>query len=72
MPRETRYRVIAAVNAPKDRELVKSVAPDAFAISWRGKTAMQAGIFSSRSRAQEMLKMLSKIGLKATIEPIEN
>lgn len=72
LPRETRYRVIAAVNAPKDRELVKSVAPDAFAISWRGKTAMQAGIFSSRSRAQEMLKMLSKIGLKATIEPIEN
>ncbi|MFQ4141824.1 DUF1565 domain-containing protein [Chlorogloeopsis sp. ULAP02] len=67
-----RYRVMAAVQTQKDQELVRFLAPGAFATSWQGKAAMQVGVFSSRSNAEQMLKILNNNGLQATMELIGN
>ncbi|MDM9381360.1 DUF1565 domain-containing protein [Chlorogloeopsis sp. ULAP01] len=67
-----RYRVMAAVQTQKDQELVRFLAPGAFATSWQGKAAMQVGVFSSRSNAEQMLKILNDNGLQATMELIGN
>ncbi len=67
-----RYRVLAAVQTQQDRELVKLLAPGAFATSWQGKAAMQVGVFSSRPNAEQMLKILNNNGLQATMELIGN
>ncbi|MCP6762491.1 MAG: DUF1565 domain-containing protein [Fischerella sp. CENA71] len=66
----TRYRVIAEVQTQRDQELVRFLAPGSFPTFWEGKAVMQAGVFSNRYNAEQMLAILNNNGLKTVIEPI--
>ncbi|MEH2077006.1 MAG: DUF1565 domain-containing protein [Nostoc sp.] len=65
-----RYRVVVPLFTDKDKDLVRSLAPGAFATVWEGQRVMQAGVFSSEYNAKEMLKTLSSKGLRAIMEPL--
>ncbi|MEH2444484.1 MAG: DUF1565 domain-containing protein [Nostoc sp.] len=65
-----RYRVVVPLATDKDKDLVRSLAPDAFLTVWDGQRVMQAGVFSSEYNAKEMLKTLSSKGLRAIMEPL--
>ncbi|MEH2119152.1 DUF1565 domain-containing protein [Nostoc sp.] len=65
-----RYRIVVPLFTDKDKDLVRSLAPDAFPTVWQGQRVMQAGVFSSEYNAKEMLKTLSSNGLRAIMEPL--
>ncbi len=65
-----RYRVIVQVVNERDPDLVRYLVPGAFSTVWQGRSVMQAGVFSSRYNADEMLKVLNTNGLRAMIEPL--
>ncbi|MEH1909237.1 MAG: DUF1565 domain-containing protein [Nostoc sp.] len=65
-----RYRVVVPLFTDRDKDLVRSLAPGAFPTVWQGQRVMQAGVFSSAYNAKEMLKTLSKNGLRAIMEPL--
>ncbi|MEM7579254.1 MAG: DUF1565 domain-containing protein [Cyanobacteria bacterium P01_A01_bin.80] len=62
------YKVIVEAVTPKQQELVKFIVPDAFRTRRRGKRVMQAGIFSNRDKASELVRVFKNNGLKARIE----
>lgn len=63
-----RYRVLVeAENAPT-QEKVRSLVPGSFRVIAKGKTIMQAGAFSDRSKADEVAQLLTSNGLKAKVE----
>ena len=64
-----RYRVIVEIANQSEQEKVRSIAPGAFATVWQGRGVMQAGVFSSRYNANEMLKLLNRNGLRGVISP---
>ncbi|MBD2439495.1 DUF1565 domain-containing protein [Nostoc sp. FACHB-110] len=68
--RGTRYRIIVEVTNDKEQQLVRFVAPGAFSTIWQGRKVMQAGVFSDRANADEMLKTLTSNGLKTIMEPL--
>jgi parallel beta-helix repeat protein len=68
--RSVRYRVIVPVTNNQQREVVLSVAPDAFSKIWQGSRVMQVGVFSSQDTASEMVQILSSKGLRAYMEPL--
>ncbi|MEH2371933.1 DUF1565 domain-containing protein [Nostoc sp.] len=65
-----RYRVVVPLATDKDKDLVRILAPGAFPTVWQGERVMQAGVFSNEYNAKEMLKTLSKNGLRAIMEPL--
>ncbi len=65
------YRVIVEAVTLRQQELVKFIVPDAFRTLRRGKRVMQAGIFSSRDKAKELVKKFQNNGLKAGIEAMK-
>ncbi|MEO0683979.1 MAG: right-handed parallel beta-helix repeat-containing protein, partial [Cyanobacteria bacterium J06649_11] len=62
------YRVIVEAVTRKQQELVKFIVPDAFRTLRRGKRVMQAGIFSDRDKANNLIRIFKNNGLKARIE----
>jgi parallel beta-helix repeat protein len=64
-----RYRVIVEIANQSEQERVRSIAPGAFATVWQGRGVMQAGVFSSRYNANEVLKLLNRNGLRGVISP---
>jgi parallel beta-helix repeat protein len=64
-----RYRVIVEIANQSEQDLVRSIAPGAFATVWQGRGVMQAGIFSSRYNANEVLKLINRNGLRGVISP---
>lgn len=68
---DSRYRVIVEALTPRQQELVKFIVPDAFRTSRRGKRVMQAGIFSSRNKANDLVRKFKNNGLKAGIEAMK-
>jgi hypothetical protein len=64
-----RYRVMVEIANQSEQNLVRSIAPGAFATVWQGRGVMQAGVFSSRYNANEMLKLLNRKGLRGMISP---
>jgi len=68
--RGTRYRVIVEVANEREQELVRFVAPGAFSTIWQGRKVMQAGVFSNKANADEILKTLTSNGLRTIIEPL--
>lgn len=65
-----RYRVVVEASSEKEQELVKLLAPGAFSTIWQGRRVMQAGVFSNRYNADEMLKILNSSGLRSIVEPL--
>ncbi|WGV28959.1 DUF1565 domain-containing protein [Halotia branconii] len=64
------YRVVVEVATDRERDLVRLFAPEAFSTIWQGRKVMQAGVFSNRYNADEMLKKLSSNGLRSIVEPL--
>lgn len=60
-----KFRVVAD---PADAALLKSIVPDAFVTYAGGRSVLQAGAFSERSKANELLETLISRGIKASIE----
>lgn len=71
VPQTSRYRVFVEVRTPRDRDLVKYLAPGAFIREWRGKSAMQAGVFNAPNKAKALVKIFKNNGLRAAVEPIK-
>ncbi|MBW4647730.1 MAG: DUF1565 domain-containing protein [Kastovskya adunca ATA6-11-RM4] len=65
-----RYRVWVATENENQQNLVRSLIPGAFRSTANGRTVMQAGIFSDRVNAEEVLQLLSTKGLKGTIDEL--
>lgn len=65
-----RYRVVVEAISDREQELVKYLAPGAFPTVWQGRRVMQAGVFSSRNNADEMLRILNSNGLRTIVEPL--
>jgi parallel beta-helix repeat protein len=64
-----RYRVMVEIANQTEQDLVRFIAPGAFATVSQGRGVMQAGVFSSRYNANQMLKLLNRNGLRGMIEP---
>ncbi|KGF72148.1 hypothetical protein DO97_11995 [Neosynechococcus sphagnicola sy1] len=64
-----RYRVVVAAENANEQTLVKSLVPGAFRTFSNGRAIMQAGAFSDRAKADELLQLLVSNGLPATVEP---
>ncbi|WP_242053533.1 DUF1565 domain-containing protein [Nostoc parmelioides] len=65
-----RYRVVVEATNEKEQELVKFLAPGAFSTFWQGRRVIQVGVFSDRSNADEMLRVLNSSGLRTIVEPL--
>ncbi|MGV0027325.1 DUF1565 domain-containing protein [Phormidesmis priestleyi] len=65
-----RYRVVVETDSDSQQSQVRAIVPDAFPVSLRGRTLMQAGAFGDRTKADELLQSLLNQGLKATIEQL--
>jgi parallel beta-helix repeat protein len=65
-----RYRVVVEIKNGRDQDLVKFLTPGAFRTVWRGREVMQAGVFSSRYNADNVVKIFNNNGLTAVVEPI--
>ena len=63
-----RYRVVVEAVSVGEQAQVKAIVPNAFMVSLRGRTLMQAGAFGDQAKANELLQMLSSQGLRAAIE----
>ena len=63
-----RYRVVVEAVSAGEQTQVRTIVPDAFTVSLRGRTVMQAGAFGDQAKANELLQTLSSQGLKASIE----
>ena len=70
IPQTSRYRVFVEVKSLRDRDLVKYLAPGAFLNRWRDRNAMQAGVFSTRDKADALVTIFRNNGLRAAIEPV--
>ena len=62
--KEVLYRVIVK---SRDKELVRSLYPDAFTIVYLGQSVLQAGLFRDRSNAIDARESLKNLGLDAAI-----
>ncbi|MDY6901828.1 MAG: hypothetical protein SWZ49_27690, partial [Cyanobacteriota bacterium] len=62
------YKVIVEAVTPRQQELVKFIVPDAFRTRRKGRRVMQAGIFTSRDKARNLVKIFKNNGLRARIE----
>ena len=67
---DSRYRVIVEAESESQQEKVRSLFPGAFRTVSNGKAIVQAGIFSDRAKASEVLQLLNSNGLKAAIEQL--
>ena len=70
-PIDSRYRVIVDAVTPRQQELVKYIVPDAFRTRRKGRMVMQAGIFDDSTKANQLLTIFKKNGLKARIEAMK-
>jgi len=62
--KEVLYRVIVK---SRDKELVRSLYPDAFTLIYRGEQVLQVGLFGDRYNALEARDSLINLGLDAAI-----
>lgn len=71
VPQGQRYRVLVEAKNEAQQQLVRSLVPGAFRTVFNGQPMMQAGLFSTRNRADEILQLLTSNGFNATIEPVD-
>jgi parallel beta-helix repeat protein len=67
----TRYRVIVETGSEREQNRVRSLVPQAFRTYLNGQPVMQAGVFSDRNNAEELLEMLQSNGFKATVQELQ-
>ncbi len=62
-----RYRVLVETSNSSQQAKVRSLYPDAFRTVYQGKTMLQVGAFSQRSKAETAFRSLANIGLNSHI-----
>ncbi|MEA5532532.1 DUF3747 domain-containing protein [Crocosphaera sp. XPORK-15E] len=63
------YRVIVAAKNSSEQSRVRSLYPDSFATSYKGRSMLQVGLFSSRDNAEKAYQSLENVGLNPIIIP---
>ncbi len=63
-----RYRVVVEGNSERLYRRVRSVVPDAFRANIQGRSVIQAGAFQNRSKANQVLRRLTRNGIPAKLE----
>ena len=66
-----RYRVLVETMDDNQQAQLRSLVPEAFPVSFQGRTVMQAGAFGDREKADQLLQALSSQGFRASINPIQ-
>lgn len=66
-----RYRVVVVANTDTQQEQLRTIAPDAFPVTYRGQKAVQVGAFGDRTKADQLAAALTNQGLTAQIETLE-
>lgn len=61
------HKVLVDVRNNAQETTVKSLYPDAFRTTYNGRSMLQVGVFSTESRANEVLQSLRNVGLNPTI-----
>ena len=61
------YRLYVKPTTSRQARLVKSMVPGSFRSSYRGQSVIQAGLFSSRSKARSLEKKLNRKGLRTSL-----
>lgn len=62
------YRVVIEDSSERAYRQVRRVVPDAFRTVVRGRSIIQAGAFQSRYKADEVIRLLSRNGIRAKLE----
>ncbi|MBV8888030.1 MAG: DUF1565 domain-containing protein [Chroococcidiopsidaceae cyanobacterium CP_BM_RX_35] len=62
------YRVVVEASRKSEQAKVHKLVPNAFRTSSHGRVVMQAGIFSDRVNAEQVIQLLTSNGLRATLE----
>ncbi len=63
-----RYRVVVEADSETQQAQVRTLVPQAFLATAGGKSVMQAGAFSDRAKADQLLELLTSQGLRARVE----
>jgi parallel beta-helix repeat protein len=63
-----RYRVVVDAESEAQQAQVRAIVPEAFLTSSGGRSVMQAGAFSDRAKADQLLEALTNQGLRAAVE----
>lgn len=63
----TLYRVVVRPRNTKQKSKIKSLVPDAFRSSYKGRSVMQVGLFDSRSKLDRMVKLMKRNGLRPEV-----
>jgi cell division septation protein DedD len=63
--------VIVETRSEREQNRVRSLVPEAFRTYLNGQAVMQAGVFSDRDNAEELLEMLQSNGFKATVQELQ-
>jgi hypothetical protein len=66
-----RYRVVVAATDETQQSQVRSIVPDAFPISYQGRSMMQAGAFSDRAKADQLANTFISQGMNASVEAMQ-
>ena len=66
-----RYRIVVHASSGSEQAQVQAVVPGAFSVFGNRPNVMQAGLFSDRAKAEELLQTLVSQGLRASIEQLQ-
>jgi hypothetical protein len=66
-----RYRVVVDAGDNDQQTQVRTVVPDAFLTSLKGRKVFQVGAFGDRDKADQLVQTLASQGLRATVEMAE-
>jgi parallel beta-helix repeat protein len=64
------YRVLVLVANQQEKDLVSSLATDAFPKVWQGRRVMQVGAFTNQESASEVVNLFNSKGLKSVVETV--
>ncbi len=65
------YRVVVETPDDGQQAQLRSLFPNAFRTSLKGRTVMQVGAFGDRAKADQLMQTLSSQGIRAAIETLE-
>ena len=63
-----RYRVVVQPRSQRQLAQVRTVVPDAFRSSYRGRQVIQVGSFPSRSEAEQRMQLMRRNGFRPILE----
>lgn len=65
------FRVVVQTRNSQEENRVRSLVPQSFRTVFNGQSVMQAGVFSDRNNADDLVQMLQRNGLAAAMHEVE-